>query len=109
MSAFQAVKAWFVANTGLAKDALHLYVALGLFFGACALLGWRVGTWKPVALVLVAALGGEAWDIYDRTRDGLAQNWWGNWHDIWNMMLWPTVVTLLARAGRLRVLRNRRE
>jgi hypothetical protein len=109
VSLFQEAKGWFVVHTGLAKDALHLYVALGVLFGACALFGWRIGSWRPWALVLLAAVGGELWDIYDRTRIGKAQALAGNWHDIWNMMLWPTVVTLLARAGRLRVLRNRRE
>jgi len=22
---------------------------------------------------------------------------WANWHDIWNTMLWPSVIVLLAR------------
>jgi hypothetical protein len=100
---FQQAKLWFVANTGLAKDALHLYVALGLYVGSCALFGWRLGSWKPVALVVAGAVGGEMWDIYDRARAGIAQNWRGNWHDVWNMMVWPLVIMLLARSGRLKL------
>ena len=103
MSAFEATKLWLVTHTGLAKDALHLYVAMGLFFGSCALLGWRVGGWKPVVLVLAAAIGGEAWDMANRAGEGVAQDYRGNWHDIWNMMVWPVAVTLLARCGRLPV------
>jgi hypothetical protein len=103
VSLFQTTKSWFVTHTGLAKDALHLYVALAVFFGTCALFGWRIGGWKPLALVLLVAIGGEVWDIYDRVRIGAAQNLAGNWHDIWNMMVWPVIITVLARTGRLKL------
>lgn len=100
-SILQAGKGWLVDHIGLARDALHIYVALGLFFGACWLLRRPVRSWKPWAVVLVAALGGEAWDLRDsivyRTPVDLA----ANWHDIWNTLFWPSVIVLLARLTRL--------
>ena len=67
------------------------------FFGACLLFKWKAAQWKPWAVVLAAALLGEAWDLRDslvyHTRVDLA----GNFHDIWNTMLVPTVLMLAAR------------
>ena len=100
-SPLQASKLWLVHHVGLAKDALHIYVALALFFGSAALFGWRLSGWRPWILVLVAALAGEAWDIRDsivyRTRLILG----ANVHDFWNTLFWPTVIMLLARHTRL--------
>ena len=42
MSALQTVKLWLVQHMHLAKDALHIYVALTLFFGSALLFGWRL-------------------------------------------------------------------
>jgi hypothetical protein len=97
MSALQQTKHFFVVHLGLAKDALHIYVALIVFFGACLLFKWKATQWKPWAAVLAAALIGEAWDLRDslvyHTRISLA----GNLHDVWNTMLAPTVLVLIAR------------
>ena len=98
---FQDAKFWLVAQTGLAKDALHIYVALGLFFGSALLFGWRLSSWKPWLVVLAAALLGEAWDIRDRLAIGAALDLRGDWHDIWNTLFWPSIILLLARRTRL--------
>jgi hypothetical protein len=98
---FQSGKLWLVEHLSLGKDALHLYVALGLFLGSVALLGWRADGWKPWLLVLAAAVGGEAMDIRDTLAAGLPVGLGHNWHDIWNMMVWPTAIALLARSGKL--------
>ncbi len=97
MSWLQQAKLWLIETVHLAKDALHIYVALGLFFGSMALFKWRLGDWRPLVVVLAAALAGEAWDIRDRVVGQIAQDYWGNWHDIWNTMFWPSVISLLAR------------
>jgi hypothetical protein len=110
VSPLQALKLWLAEHVGLGKDALHIYVALTLYFGSIALLGWRADGWKPLALVGAAALAGEAWDMRDRVADGIAQNYAGNLHDLWNTMFWPLAVALLVRSGRLRLSgRNRGE
>ena len=101
MSALQTAKLWAVAHLGLAKDALHIYVALALFLGSAALFRWRIGGWKPIALVAAAALLGEAWDIRDRLVDGTPQYWRGNLHDVWNTLFWPAALWALARWTRI--------
>lgn len=101
MSWLQSSKLWLIGQTHLAKDALHIYVALGLFFGSALLFGWKLSSWKPWSVVLAAALLGEAWDIRDRIVGGFAIDLWGDWHDIWNTMFWPSVILLLARRTRL--------
>jgi hypothetical protein len=98
---FQDAKFWLVDQTGLAKDALHVYVALALFFGSALLFGWRLSSWKPWLVVLAAALLGEAWDIRDRIIVGARLDLFGDWHDIWNTLFWPSVILLLARRTRL--------
>jgi len=100
-SPLQASKLWLVHHVGLAKDALHIYVALTLFFGSVALFGWRVSGWRPWMLVLVAALAGEAWDIRDSLVYRTPLILRANFHDIWNTLFWPTVIMLLARHTRL--------
>ena len=97
MSALQAAKFWLIGLTGLAKDALHIYVALGLFFGAALAFKWPITSWRPWLLVLAAALIGEAWDIRDRLVSAVPLDLWGDWHDIWNTLFWPSVILVLAR------------
>ena len=100
-SALQVVKLWLVHHVHLAKDALHIYVALLVLFGSALLFGWRLSSWRPWLLVAFAALAGEAWDIRDRAAAGIAQDWGGNLHDVWNTLFWPTAILLLARRTRL--------
>ena len=100
-SPLQASKLWLAHHVGLTKDALHVYVALILFFGSAALLGWRLSGRRPWLLVLFAVLFGEAWDIRDSLvyRTPLILS--ANLHDIWNTLFWPTVIMLLARHTRV--------
>jgi len=101
MSALQAVKLWLVDHVHLAKDALHVYVALTVFFGAALLFGWRLRSWRPWLVVAVVALLGEAWDIRDRYVGHIPQNFGANLHDVWNTIFWPSVILLLARRTKL--------
>ncbi|MEG3123023.1 hypothetical protein [Sphingomonas sp. GB1N7] len=101
MSPLQTAKLWLVQHVHLAKDALHIYVALGLFFGSALLFGWRLRSWRPWLVVLAAALIGEAWDIRDRHLGHISQNYDANLHDIWNTLFWPTVILLLARRTKM--------
>lgn len=101
MSALQAAKLWLIAMTGLSKDALHIYVAMALFLGSAQLFKWSLGNWKPWAVVLAAAVLGEALDIRDRLVGGVPLDLAGDWHDVWNTLFWPSVILLLARTTRL--------
>ena len=100
-SLFQAGKLWLVDWSGLAKDALHVHIALALFLGSALVLRWPLRSWKPWLLVLAAAVAGEAWDIWDTIVAGHPILPAANWQDIWNAMLWPSAILLLARGTRL--------
>jgi hypothetical protein len=101
MSPLQQTKLYIVEHLALAKDALHIYVALILFFGSCLLFGWKAGQWKPWLVVLAAALLGEAWDLRDSMVYETPIRLAANWKDIWNTMLAPTVLMLLTRYSRV--------
>jgi hypothetical protein len=100
-SSLQEAKWWLVHHTGLAKDALHIYVALTLLFGSALLFGWKLSSWRPWAVVAVAALVGEAWDLRDSIVYHTRIDLWANWHDVWNTLFWPTAIMLIARRTRL--------
>ncbi|MBA4048316.1 MAG: hypothetical protein C0476_07230 [Sphingomonas sp.] len=100
-SALQAVKLWLVNHVGLAKDALHIYVALGLFLAVCLAFRWPVQSWRPWLVVLAVALAGEAGDLRDSMAHRAPINLSANWHDLWNTMFWPSAIVLLARLTRL--------
>lgn len=101
MSPLQSVKLWLVGHVGLAKDALHIYVALALFFGTALLFKWPVRSWKPLAVVIAAALIGEVWDLRDSAVYGTSVDLWGNWRDVWNTSFWPAAIVGLARCTAL--------
>lgn len=95
MEAVIQMKVALTEWSGLARDAMHIYVALIIFMLAC--LRWRAWQWKPWFLVFLAALIGEAIDIRESLRLDNRAYLAGNWHDLWNTMLLPTVLMLTAR------------
>jgi hypothetical protein len=101
VSPLQSAKLWLVGHLDLAKDALHIYVGLTLFFGCALLFRWPLRSWKPWLVVLAAALLGEAWDLRDslayHTRIELA----ANLKDVVNTLFWPSVILLLARTTKM--------
>jgi hypothetical protein len=101
VSPFQSAKLWLVANLGLAKDALHIYVALLLFLGSAALFRWPLKSWRPWLVVAAAALAGEAWDLYDSVAYDTPIRLAANVKDVWNTLFWPTALMLLARWTRV--------
>jgi hypothetical protein len=101
MSPLQQAKLFIVDNVHLAKDALHIYVALALFLGSAALFRWPLKSWRPWLVVLAAALIGEAWDLRDSLVYGTRIELGGNLKDIVNTLFWPTALVLLARGTRV--------
>jgi hypothetical protein len=97
VSPFQQSKLALVQLLGLPRDALHIYVGLAVFLAAAALFRRPPGSWIPIAAVLAAALGGEAWDLVETRAAGARVHWDRNWHDVWNTCFWPAVLFLLAR------------
>ena len=96
MSPLQEAKWFLIGATGLSKDALHIYVGLGVLLGAALLGRWRIGDWRPLMAVVLVALAGELWDLVDNIRSGAPMQWRGHWKDILNTLFWPAVLTLLA-------------
>ena len=96
---FSQAKVWLVDSTGLAKDALHVYVALALFLGGAILLRRRLSDAGLLLIVLAVALAGEAWDVRDNRAAGNPIILADNLHDLWNTMFWPCLLWLLARLG----------
>ncbi len=94
---FTQLKLWLVENTSLAKDALHIYVAIGVYLGSCLLLRWRASSWKPWVLVLAITLLGELWDAQTTQRIGRQPIPEAHWKDIWNTMMVPTILLIMAR------------
>ncbi|MCW1431315.1 hypothetical protein [Novosphingobium sp. JCM 18896] len=101
MSPLQQTKLFLVEHLDLAKDALHIYVALTVFLGTCLLLRWKAAQWKPWLAVLVVAVIGEAWDLRDSLTYHTRIDLWGNGKDLWNTMLAPTILMLAARHTRV--------
>jgi len=97
MNPFQQSKFYLVEHLHLARDALHIYVALIVLFGSCALFGWKVHQWRPWLLVLLAAFVGEVLDI--RGMAGPFESAIGreNVKDILNTMAVPTLLLIAAR------------
>lgn len=101
MSGFETFKFFLTSQTGLAKDALHIYVALGVFVGSCLIFGWKTRDWKPWMLVLMVAIGGELRDIYDILQRTTQLQLLANFHDLWNTMLVPTILLVFSRYSRI--------
>lgn len=83
--------------TGLGKDALHVYVGLGVMLLTAWLFRLSLRDPRPLAAVLLAALAGEVWDLVDTLGAGGTPHWIRNFKDIWNTMFWPAVLFALAR------------
>ena len=96
-STVQTAKLAVVAATGLAKDALHIYVGLAVFLLVLALWPGPRRTWRPLLIVLLVAVGGEFLDL----RDDLASlgywRWSASLHDVLNTAFWPAVLLGLMR------------
>jgi hypothetical protein len=101
MSTFQSMKHEIVQFASLSKDALHVYVGLGVFLLGSALA--QKGVRSTFAILAVVALGvvGELLDARDDLR--LHDHWrvMASLHDLVNTIFWPLMIWLLARYSRV--------
>ena len=98
---FGGFKLLVEAYTGLEKDALHIHAALLLYLVAiCVLRGSRklLISWL---LVLGVELANEAYDLWKQTTFSEPVRWGDGLRDLWNTMLWPTVLLLIGRYTKL--------
>lgn len=101
MSPLQSAKIFLVEVTSLGKDALHIYVGMGVMLLVVIAFKRSLADWRPLAAVAVASVAGEIWDVIDTWSHGGTPKWNANWKDIWNTMFWPTVLFGLARFTRV--------
>ena len=97
-----SLKDLLVELAGVSKDALHVHIGLIAFFGATFLLKRSAASLLPWLVVLGLELVNEAMDLFVwGGQPGIAQ-WGESLRDLFNTMLWPTVLSLAARARQRR-------
>jgi hypothetical protein len=83
--------------TGLDMDALHVHAGvLGQIAAALVLRRSLASPW-PWLAVLVAALGNEWFDLHYEIWPTRPQQYAESIRDLWNTMLLPTLLMVLAR------------
>ena len=97
MSIFQSFKLFLVGHLHLAKDALHIYVAVIAFLASCLLFGWRASQWRPLLVVLGLAMTGELWDLRDQLKFGDPIAPAEHFKDILNTLAVPILIWTAAR------------
>lgn len=92
------IKNWLEASTGLARDALHIYVAVLVQLIAALLFRRSLANILPWTMVFLAVMINEYLD-YSYVPAALAASQVyldDSVHDIWNSMLLPTIFLLIA-------------
>lgn len=92
-------KIWLVQVTGLARDALHIYAALGIQFGIALFCRRALASQWPWLAVLLAVLVNEYLDYRGAGTDPQQIEFYRSesYHDIWNTMLMPSVLFFIAK------------
>lgn len=94
---FELYKNLVIDWTGLARDALHVHTGL-IVFVLVRLMWRRRGGWMIAwTIALCFALGGEWLDYLGEAPGNEAAANKAHWHDIWNTMLWPTILLFIGR------------
>jgi hypothetical protein len=93
----QNLKLYLIDLTGLGRDALHVYAGLAVFLFVRLLWRWR-GGWMIAWLAALALASSIEWlDMRAEGQAGVPQPEPAHWHDVWNTMVWPTVLLLIGR------------
>ena len=93
------IKALLESCTGLDRDALHIYAAVGIQLGLALFARKSLASPWPWLAALAAVLANEYVD-YKSVGDSVAAQqlvWDASYHDIWNTMLLPTLLLLIAK------------
>ena len=105
---FADLKILIETYSGLERDALHIHGALLLYLLAMAVFGHNRRSRFPWLFVLGIELANEAYDLIYQVNGGEPPRWNDSLQDIWNTMLWPTVLLFVGRYTNLFQHRSRR-
>lgn len=93
------IKIWLISTTGLDRDALHIYCALVIQLFCALFFRRRLGSiWPWIAVLIIATIN----EYLDYQRVGTSEAsillfQAEAYRDMWNTMLLPTILTLIAR------------
>lgn len=99
ISAVQSIKLAIEEVAGLSRDALHIYVGLGVFLVAVVVSRKPLRSSVPWFAVLAVAVAGELVDMIDDLGRLGTWQWSASLHDVLNTVFWPTALWLFARRG----------
>lgn len=94
---FAELKVVISEVSGLEQDALHIHFALLLYLIAMFALRQTRRSRFPWLFVLAVELGNEAYDLWHQEAQGEPPRWNESLKDLWNTMLWPTVLLFIGR------------
>jgi len=86
---------WLGVSTGLSDQVLHIHAGMALLLAARLLTRRSLGSFVPIAFVLVAEAGNET---LDRLASG-SWEWRDTSSDIVNTVMWPLLICLVVRYG----------
>jgi hypothetical protein len=90
-------KEWIELYSGLDRDTLHVHGALFLYFLALVLFRQTRRSRLPWLFVLAVELVNEGFDFRGQGLPANEYPWDETVKDLWNTMLWPTVLLLMGR------------
>ena len=83
--------------SGLERDALHIHLALLLYLIAMAVFRQSRRSRIPWLIVLGIEVANEIADLARHYRNDMPLRWDESLKDLWNTMLWPTVLLFVGR------------
>ena len=83
--------------TGLERDALHIHAALALYIVAMAVFRQTRHSRVPWLVVFGLLAANEAYDLRINWVEGPEWAIAASVKDLWNTMLWPTVLLFVGR------------
>ena len=98
MDYYLSLKIFVEQYSGLERDALHVHAALFLYLLTMVVFRQTRRSRFPWLFVLAVEVGNEYFDIQNAAAAGNPDIAWDeSLKDIWNTMLWPTVLLLIGR------------